>query len=171
MEGSFRGADTDDIAIERKTQSILNEDDSFLSLSLRDRLQHSSLNCPLPYFLNISKPPCDRKGCPQPISLNSAGLLVNEVQRVPRHYKTFRCHNNYKTSRLLLIFVMVLDDVEACPLVCERDQQSIWPGGIPERCAPPTYVESNLWPLLKRLAQLKRFCQLISGPVDTHMNL
>lgn len=81
-----------------------------------------SLFFPLSYFLIISKPACDSKGCPQQINLNSAGLLVNEG---PHHYKTFFCHNNYKTSRLLLIFVMVLDNVEACHLICERYQQSM----------------------------------------------
>lgn len=100
----------------------------------------SSLFCPL---LLISKPACDSKGCPQQINLNSAGLLVNEVRCILHHYKTFPCHNNYKTSRLLFIFVMVLDNVEACHLICERCQ-SMWLGVIPDWCAPPT---SKLWPL------------------------
>lgn len=125
----------------------------------------SSLFCPLSYFLIISKPACDSKGCPQQINLNSAGLLVNEV-RVPHHYKTFLCHNNYKTSRLLLIFVMV--HMEACHLICERYQQGMWCGVIPDHCAPPTCVYSKLWPLLECAAQLKCFCQLYSGPVDGH---
>lgn len=87
-------------------------------------------------------------GSPQQINLNSAGLLINEVRRVPppHHYKTFLCHNNYKTCRLLLIFVMVLDDVEACHLICECYQQSMWRGVIPDCCAPPTYVSSEPWP-------------------------